>query len=52
MTPITTFADRTIALFGLGGSGLATAQALKAGGADVRAWDDSAVSSVPASTPG
>ena len=52
MTPITTFADRTIALFGLGGSGLATAQALKAGGADVRAWDDSADSRVRAQTAG
>ena len=40
MTPITTFAERDVALFGLGGSGLATAQALKAGGARVRAWDD------------
>ncbi|MHB2209015.1 UDP-N-acetylmuramoyl-L-alanine--D-glutamate ligase [Methylobacterium sp. CM6257] len=42
MTPITTFADRTVALFGLGGSGLATALALKAGGAGVQAWDDNA----------
>ena len=41
MTPITTFADRRVALFGLGGSGLATALALKAGGARVLAWDDS-----------
>ncbi len=41
MTPITTFADRTVALFGLGGSGLATARALQAGGARVLAWDDS-----------
>lgn len=40
MTPITTFAERCVALFGLGGSGLATAQALKAGGARVLAWDD------------
>jgi UDP-N-acetylmuramoylalanine--D-glutamate ligase len=44
MTPVTVFQDKTVALFGLGGSGLATAQALKAGGADVRAWDDSAAS--------
>ena len=41
MTPITIFADRGVALFGLGGSGLATALALKAGGARVIAWDDS-----------
>ncbi|MGV7030150.1 UDP-N-acetylmuramoyl-L-alanine--D-glutamate ligase [Methylobacterium symbioticum] len=40
MTPITTFADSRVALFGLGGSGLATALALKAGGARVLAWDD------------
>jgi UDP-N-acetylmuramoylalanine--D-glutamate ligase len=43
MTPATTFAGRTVALFGLGGSGLATALALKAGGARVVACDDSAV---------
>ena len=40
MTPVTTFKDKTVALFGLGGSGLATAKALIAGGAHVRAWDD------------
>ena len=28
MTPVTTFKDKTVALFGLGGSGLATAKAL------------------------
>ena len=33
MTPVTTFAGKTVALFGLGGSGLATALALQAGGA-------------------
>jgi UDP-N-acetylmuramoylalanine--D-glutamate ligase len=42
MTPVTVFQDKIVALFGLGGSGLATAQALKAGGAGVRAWDDNA----------
>ncbi|UMY19774.1 UDP-N-acetylmuramoyl-L-alanine--D-glutamate ligase [Methylobacterium organophilum] len=41
MTPATTFAGRKVALFGLGGSGLATVRALLAGGADVIAWDDS-----------
>jgi UDP-N-acetylmuramoylalanine--D-glutamate ligase len=41
MTPATTFRGRTVALFGLGGSGLATARALQAGGATVVAWDDS-----------
>ncbi|WP_029618837.1 UDP-N-acetylmuramoyl-L-alanine--D-glutamate ligase [Pseudorhizobium marinum] len=40
MIPVTTFAGRKVALFGLGGSGLATAQALVAGGAEVTAWDD------------
>ena len=40
MIAVTTFAGRKVALFGLGGSGLATAQALIAGGADVIAWDD------------
>lgn len=32
--------DQTVALFGLGGSGVATAQAIIAGGAKVIAWDD------------
>ncbi len=40
MTPATTFAGRDVALFGLGGSGLATALALKEGGAHVIACDD------------
>lgn len=40
MTPVTCFKDKTVALFGLGGSGLSTAKALIAGGAHVRAWDD------------
>ena len=40
MIPVTTFEDRKVALFGLGGSGLATARALKAGGADVVCFDD------------
>ncbi|GAB6841186.1 UDP-N-acetylmuramoylalanine--D-glutamate ligase [Methylorubrum rhodinum] len=44
MTPATTFAGRKIALFGLGGSGLATVRSLLAGGADVLAWDDNAAS--------
>lgn len=41
MTPVTTFKDKNVALFGLGGSGLVTAEALVAGGASVSAWDDS-----------
>ncbi len=40
MTPVTHCAGRTLALFGLGGSGLATADALRAGGAEVLCWDD------------
>jgi UDP-N-acetylmuramoylalanine--D-glutamate ligase len=40
MIPVTTARDQRIALFGLGGSGLVTAQALVAGGADVTVWDD------------
>ncbi|MFJ7354840.1 UDP-N-acetylmuramoyl-L-alanine--D-glutamate ligase [Phyllobacterium sp. NPDC097923] len=32
--------DKTVALFGLGGSGIATAKAIVAGGARVIAWDD------------
>ena len=34
------FKGKRVALFGLGGSGLATARSLKDGGADVLAWDD------------
>ncbi|MDB5550226.1 MAG: murD [Rhizobium sp.] len=37
---VTSFKGKKVALFGLGGSGLATAEALAAGGADVTAWDD------------
>ena len=44
MIPVRSFAGKRVALFGLGGSGLASAQALKAGGADVVAFDDSAAS--------
>ena len=44
MIPVTSFAGKKVALFGLGGSGLASAQALVAGGADVIAFDDSAAS--------
>ncbi len=41
MIPITSFASRTVAVFGLGGSGLASCHALRAGGAEVIASDDS-----------
>jgi UDP-N-acetylmuramoylalanine--D-glutamate ligase len=40
MIPLTAFAGRTLAVFGLGASGLAVCRALKAGGAGVIAWDD------------
>ncbi|MDP3527591.1 MAG: UDP-N-acetylmuramoyl-L-alanine--D-glutamate ligase, partial [Hoeflea sp.] len=40
MIPASTFRGRRVALFGLGGSGLATAKSLDAGGADVVSWDD------------
>ncbi|HTV69754.1 MAG TPA: UDP-N-acetylmuramoyl-L-alanine--D-glutamate ligase [Rhizobiaceae bacterium] len=40
MIPALTFKDKRVALFGLGGSGLATALALKEGGAAVVGWDD------------
>lgn len=43
MIPVTSFAGRSVAVFGLGGSGLASCHALKAGGADVVASDDDAV---------
>jgi UDP-N-acetylmuramoylalanine--D-glutamate ligase len=42
MTPIDIFRGKNVALFGLGGSGLATADQLMAGGARVIAWDDNA----------
>ncbi|MCK0208027.1 UDP-N-acetylmuramoyl-L-alanine--D-glutamate ligase [Starkeya koreensis] len=44
MIPVSSFNGRPVALFGLGGSGLATARALVAGGARVTAWDDSPAS--------
>jgi UDP-N-acetylmuramoylalanine--D-glutamate ligase len=52
MTPVKVFAGQRVALFGLGGSGLATARALKAGGADVAAWDDNEASRDKAATEG
>ena len=44
MIPVTTFAGKKVAVFGLGGSGLASAKALIAGGADIVACDDNAQS--------
>ena len=52
MIPVTTFAGRTVAVFGLGGSGLASAQALIAGGASLIAFDDDEHSLAKASAAG
>lgn len=40
MIPVTSRSSQHLAVFGLGGSGRATAHALMAGGAKVTAWDD------------
>ncbi|MGO9008149.1 MAG: UDP-N-acetylmuramoyl-L-alanine--D-glutamate ligase [Beijerinckiaceae bacterium] len=40
MTPITSFAGKSVAVFGLGASGRVSAEALVAGGAAVVVWDD------------
>ena len=40
MIPVTAYARRTVAVLGLGASGIVTAKALLAGGAKVLAWDD------------
>ncbi len=42
MIPATSFSGKTVAVFGLGESGRASALALAAGGATVAAWDDNA----------
>ncbi len=52
MIPVTSLNDRSVALFGLGGSGLATARALMAGGARVVAFDDSPASVARAAAEG
>jgi UDP-N-acetylmuramoylalanine--D-glutamate ligase len=52
VTPITTFAGRKVAVFGLGGSGLVSCSALLAGGADVIGFDDNADSVVKANAAG
>lgn len=44
MIPVAVMEQKRVAVFGLGGSGLATAAALVAGGADILAWDDNPVS--------
>jgi UDP-N-acetylmuramoylalanine--D-glutamate ligase len=40
MIPVRGFEDKRVAVFGLARSGLASARALKAGGAEVVAWDE------------
>jgi UDP-N-acetylmuramoylalanine--D-glutamate ligase len=52
MVPVTAFAGKKVAIFGLGGSGLASASALLAGGADVIGWDDSAEAVATATSAG
>jgi len=52
MIPVTSFAGKTVAVFGLGGSGLASCYALKAGGAEVIAGDDSVDNLVKATQAG
>ncbi|MCG8440733.1 MAG: UDP-N-acetylmuramoyl-L-alanine--D-glutamate ligase [Caulobacterales bacterium] len=42
MIPVRAFEGREVAVFGLGGSGLATARALESGGARPICWDDDA----------
>jgi UDP-N-acetylmuramoylalanine--D-glutamate ligase len=44
VTPATSFKGKRVAVFGLGGSGLATVRSLVAGGAAVTAFDDSEAS--------
>jgi UDP-N-acetylmuramoylalanine--D-glutamate ligase len=50
--PVTALAGKKVAVFGLGGSGLVSATALSAGGADVIAFDDSAESVAKAKAAG
>jgi UDP-N-acetylmuramoylalanine--D-glutamate ligase len=52
MTPVTIFRGKTMAVFGLGSSGLATCAALAAGGARVVAWDDQAAKTTEAKAKG
>jgi UDP-N-acetylmuramoylalanine--D-glutamate ligase len=52
LIPVTSFAGKTVAVFGLGGSGLASCHALKAGGANVVASDDNADSIAAAAKAG
>jgi UDP-N-acetylmuramoylalanine--D-glutamate ligase len=52
MIPVSCFCGQQVVLFGLGGSGLATALALLEGGARVLAWDDGVTSREKAAVQG
>ncbi len=52
MIPCTAFKERRAAVFGLGESGIVTAQALMAGGCEVACWDDGEASRVRAAAHG
>ncbi len=52
MIPVRGFEGRKVALFGLGGSGIATAKALAAGGAHPICWDDNEASLAKAAAEG
>ncbi len=52
MIAVTTFAGKKVAVFGLGGSGLVSASALLAGGADVVGFDDNVDSVAKANAAG
>jgi UDP-N-acetylmuramoylalanine--D-glutamate ligase len=52
MIPVTTFAGRKVAVFGLGKSGLVTAEALSQGGAEVVVFDDNEKSLAEAQSAG
>ena len=52
MIPITEYAGRDVAVFGLGRTGLSAARALTAGGANVHAWDDNEETRVKAEAAG
>jgi len=52
MIPVTTFAGKKVAVFGLGSSGLVSASALLAGGADVIGYDDTQASVIKANAAG
>lgn len=52
MIPVPGFEGQTVAVFGLGRSGLTAARALKAGGANPVLWDDSVSSRMQAETEG